>query len=123
VCIGKKLVDVRFSVCFGFFVVGWMSWCWVYGWCRYEGGQDGSNMRKIHLHFPTRRCSNESSSFLDNIGNVSVFSLLLNCGMLVRFPYLVLVMPLRGMMAYGSKALLGRWGSPIPSIVGGFCDG
>jgi hypothetical protein len=35
----------------------------------------------------------------------------------------VLVMPMKGMMAYGSKALLGRWGSPIPAIVGGFCDG
>jgi hypothetical protein len=79
-------------------------------------------MRKIHLHVPTRRCSNESSSFLDNIGNVSVFSLALNCELLVRFPYFLLVMPMRGIMRYGSR-LLDRRGSPILSIVGGFCDG
>lgn len=79
-------------------------------------------MRRIHLHFPTRRCSNESSSFLDSIGNVSIFFLFLNSELLVRFRYFLLVMPMWGIMRYGSR-LLDRRGSPILSIVGGFCDG
>lgn len=80
-------------------------------------------MRKIHLHVPTRRCSNESSSFLDDIVTVSVFSLLLNPELLVRFVYFVFLMPMRGIIRYGCSQLDG-WGSPILSIVGdNFSDG
>ena len=80
-------------------------------------------MEKIHLHFAARQCSIGSSSFLDSIGNVSVFSLLLNPELSVRFVYFVFLMPMRGIIRYGCSQLDG-WGSPILSIVGDdFSDG